>query len=46
MKVLVSHENSNIDIRGETLQCLMLTRWLNDEVVPLLSVSRNIWYDR
>ncbi|XP_010481880.1 PREDICTED: putative ubiquitin-like-specific protease 1B [Camelina sativa] len=35
MKVLVSHRNSNIDICGETLQCLMPTRWLNDEVVNL-----------
>ncbi|KAL1225292.1 putative ubiquitin-like-specific protease 1B [Cardamine amara subsp. amara] len=35
LKVLVSHENSNIDIRGETLQCLMPTRWLNDEVINL-----------
>ncbi|XP_010442045.1 PREDICTED: putative ubiquitin-like-specific protease 1B isoform X2 [Camelina sativa] len=33
MKLLVSHRNSNIDICGETLQCLMPTRWLNDELV-------------
>ncbi|KFK32447.1 hypothetical protein AALP_AA6G243000, partial [Arabis alpina] len=35
MKVLVSHENSNLDITGRTLQCLMPTGWLNDEVVNL-----------
>lgn len=32
-KVLVSHENSSIDIRGEILQCLKPGGWLNDEVV-------------
>ncbi|XP_010494307.1 PREDICTED: putative ubiquitin-like-specific protease 1B [Camelina sativa] len=35
MKLLVSHRNSNIDICGETLQCLMPSRWLNDEVINL-----------
>ncbi|ESQ33203.1 hypothetical protein EUTSA_v10005561mg, partial [Eutrema salsugineum] len=34
-KVVVSHENSNIDIRGETLQCLKPSAWLNDEVINL-----------
>ncbi|VVB01533.1 unnamed protein product [Arabis nemorensis] len=34
-KVLVSHENSNLDINGKTLQCLMPTAWLNDEIVNL-----------
>lgn len=32
-KVLVTHENSNIDITGEILQCLGPGAWLNDEVV-------------
>ncbi|PHU30681.1 putative ubiquitin-like-specific protease 1B [Capsicum chinense] len=32
-KVLVTHENSNIDITGETLQCLRPGAWLNDEVI-------------
>ncbi|XP_010524538.1 PREDICTED: ubiquitin-like-specific protease ESD4 isoform X2 [Tarenaya hassleriana] len=32
-KVLVTHENSNIDITGEVLQCLTPTSWLNDEVI-------------
>ncbi|KAL3628982.1 hypothetical protein CASFOL_028028 [Castilleja foliolosa] len=31
-KVLVSHDNSNIDISGENLQCLRAGAWLNDEV--------------
>ena len=31
-KVLVSHENSNIQITGEILQCLKPRAWLNDEV--------------
>ncbi|CAH2049719.1 unnamed protein product [Thlaspi arvense] len=30
-KVLVSHENSNIEITGEILQCLRPREWLNDE---------------
>ncbi|KAI3459268.1 hypothetical protein Pfo_015931 [Paulownia fortunei] len=34
-KVLVSHENSNIDITGEILQCLSPGAWLNDEVINL-----------
>ncbi|XP_020548732.1 ubiquitin-like-specific protease ESD4 isoform X1 [Sesamum indicum] len=34
-KVLVSHENSNIDITGENLQCLSRGAWLNDEVINL-----------
>ncbi|KAK4425862.1 Ubiquitin-like-specific protease ESD4 [Sesamum alatum] len=32
-KVLVTHENSNIDITGEILQCLRPGAWLNDEVI-------------
>lgn len=32
-KVLVTHENSNIDITGEILQCLRPGGWLNDEIV-------------
>ncbi|KAK4737700.1 hypothetical protein R3W88_001397 [Solanum pinnatisectum] len=32
-KVLVKHENSNIDITGEILQCLSPGAWLNDEVI-------------
>ncbi|XP_050372334.1 ubiquitin-like-specific protease ESD4 [Argentina anserina] len=32
-KVLVSHENSNIQITGELLQCLRPRAWLNDEVI-------------
>lgn len=32
-KVLVTHENSNIEITGEILQCLQPTAWLNDEVI-------------
>lgn len=32
-KVLVTHENSNIDITGEILQCLRPGAWLNDEVL-------------
>ncbi|KAL0368231.1 UNVERIFIED_CONTAM: Ubiquitin-like-specific protease ESD4 [Sesamum calycinum] len=34
-KVLVSHENSNIDITGEKFQCLSWGTWLNDEVINL-----------
>ncbi|XVF62582.1 hypothetical protein PTKIN_Ptkin09bG0019900 [Pterospermum kingtungense] len=34
-KILVSHENSSIDIRGEVLQCLKPRTWLNDEVINL-----------
>ncbi|XP_022723180.1 ubiquitin-like-specific protease ESD4 isoform X2 [Durio zibethinus] len=34
-KILVSHENSSIDIRGEILQCLKPGAWLNDEVINL-----------
>ncbi|KAE8669636.1 Ubiquitin-like-specific protease 1A [Hibiscus syriacus] len=34
-RVLVSHENSSIDIRGEVLQCLKPDKWLNDEVINL-----------
>ncbi|XWS39027.1 hypothetical protein CRYUN_Cryun18bG0015000 [Craigia yunnanensis] len=34
-KILVSHENSSIDIRGEVLQCLKPGAWLNDEVINL-----------
>ncbi|KAL9237697.1 hypothetical protein vseg_012217 [Gypsophila vaccaria] len=32
-KVLVTHENSNIPITGEKLQCLRPGAWLNDEVI-------------
>ncbi|KAG7542726.1 Ulp1 protease family C-terminal catalytic domain [Arabidopsis thaliana x Arabidopsis arenosa] len=32
-KVLATHENSNIDITGEVLQCLTPSSWLNDEVI-------------
>ncbi|KAG7548876.1 Papain-like cysteine peptidase superfamily [Arabidopsis suecica] len=35
MKILVSHKKSNIDISGDTLQCLMPNQWLNDEVINL-----------
>ncbi|KAL6571582.1 hypothetical protein OROHE_003225 [Orobanche hederae] len=34
-RVLVSHENSNIDITGEKMQCLRPGAWLNDEVINL-----------
>ncbi|CAK9328988.1 unnamed protein product [Citrullus colocynthis] len=34
-RVLVAHENSNIEITGETLQCLRPGAWLNDEVINL-----------
>ncbi|KNA24354.1 hypothetical protein SOVF_016580, partial [Spinacia oleracea] len=32
-KILVSHDNSNIQITGEILQCLRPGAWLNDEVI-------------
>ncbi|XP_024022610.1 ubiquitin-like-specific protease ESD4 [Morus notabilis] len=32
-KVLVAHENSNIEITGQLLQCLRPGAWLNDEVI-------------
>ncbi|PQM42734.1 ubiquitin-like-specific protease ESD4 [Prunus yedoensis var. nudiflora] len=32
-RVLVTHENSNIEITGEMLQCLRPRAWLNDEVI-------------
>lgn len=32
-KVLITHENSNIKITGEVLQCLRPGEWLNDEVI-------------
>lgn len=32
-RVLVTHENSSIDITGEVLQCLRPGAWLNDEVI-------------
>lgn len=38
-KVLVTHENSNIEITGELLQCLAPRAWLNDEVIVLALVS-------
>ncbi|KAE8725881.1 Ubiquitin-like-specific protease ESD4 [Hibiscus syriacus] len=34
-KILVSHQLSNIVIRGEVLQCLKPSAWLNDEVINL-----------
>uniref|UniRef100_A0A0D6QUL2 Ubiquitin-like protease family profile domain-containing protein n=1 Tax=Araucaria cunninghamii TaxID=56994 RepID=A0A0D6QUL2_ARACU len=34
-KVLVMHENSNIEITREILQCLKPNEWLNDEVINL-----------
>ncbi|KAJ8766301.1 hypothetical protein K2173_022360 [Erythroxylum novogranatense] len=32
-RLLVTHDNSNIDITGEILQCLAPCTWLNDEVI-------------
>lgn len=32
-KILVTHDNSNIEITGEILQCLRPGAWLNDEVI-------------
>ncbi|XP_048428280.1 ubiquitin-like-specific protease ESD4 [Pyrus x bretschneideri] len=32
-RILVTHENSNIEIRGELLQCLRPGAWLKDEVI-------------
>lgn len=32
-RVLETHQNSNIDITGEILQCLRPREWLNDEVI-------------
>ncbi|KAK7329442.1 hypothetical protein VNO77_23611 [Canavalia gladiata] len=34
-KILVTHENSNIEITGEKFQCLGPGAWLNDEVINL-----------
>ncbi|KAL4565085.1 hypothetical protein LXL04_029168 [Taraxacum kok-saghyz] len=34
-KAFVNHENSNITITGEVLQCLRPKAWLNDEVINL-----------
>lgn len=34
--MLVTHENSNIDITGKSLQCLKPGAWLNDEVMCLI----------
>ncbi|KAI5415744.1 ubiquitin-like-specific protease ESD4 [Lathyrus oleraceus] len=34
-KILVVHENSNIEISGEKFQCLRPSGWLNDEVINL-----------
>lgn len=31
--ILVTHENSNIEITGEKLRCLRPRAWLNDEVI-------------
>ncbi|KAJ0234127.1 Ubiquitin-like-specific protease 1A [Hirschfeldia incana] len=36
--ILVTHENSNIDITGATLRCLQPGQWLNDEVINLYLV--------
>ena len=33
---MVTHENSNIEITGEVLQCLRPGKWLNDEVILFL----------
>ncbi|ESW10909.1 hypothetical protein PHAVU_009G248500 [Phaseolus vulgaris] len=33
--ILVTHENSNIEITGEKFRCLRSTGWLNDEVINL-----------
>ena len=33
MKVLVTLENSNIEITGELLLCLRPSAWSNDEVI-------------
>ncbi|XP_071723439.1 LOW QUALITY PROTEIN: ubiquitin-like-specific protease ESD4 [Rutidosis leptorrhynchoides] len=32
-KILVTHQNSGIDITGKMLQCLRPGQWLNDEVI-------------
>ncbi|XP_026450166.1 putative ubiquitin-like-specific protease 1B isoform X2 [Papaver somniferum] len=32
-KILVTHQNSNIEITGQILQCLKPGGWLNDEVI-------------
>ncbi|GAB4851292.1 hypothetical protein Ancab_030588 [Ancistrocladus abbreviatus] len=37
-RVLVTHEDSNIQITGQVLQCLMPCAWLNDEVINLFLV--------
>ncbi|KAK6913772.1 Ulp1 protease family, C-terminal catalytic domain [Dillenia turbinata] len=37
-KILVTHENSNIEITGEKLQCLRPGAWLNDEVINVYLV--------
>ncbi|CAL0301611.1 unnamed protein product [Lupinus luteus] len=34
-KILVTHENSNIEINAEKFQCLRQGAWLNDEVINL-----------
>ncbi|CAL9223854.1 unnamed protein product [Arabidopsis halleri] len=34
-KILVSHKKANIDISGDTIQCLMPNQWLNDDVINL-----------
>lgn len=41
-KVLVTHENSNIDITGKSLQCLQSGAWLNDEVMCLILFA--LWW--
>ena len=39
----MTHENSNISITGEVLQCLRPRAWLNDEVnFAFLSASMNL----
>lgn len=37
-RVLVTHQESNIEMTGELLQCLRLGAWLNDEVINLYLV--------
>lgn len=37
-RVLVTHQESNIEITGEMLQCLKPGAWLNDEVINLYLV--------
>lgn len=43
-KILVTHEDSNIEITGELLRCLRPGAWLNDEVI--LKFPCDIWEQR